>query len=194
MMAGITSTQLKIPRLSKRIWVALFIAIIFICGFVLVPGIVYFNYQVEWRVNAAVHMMPDAELRYSGTAEKNGIVVKKLIYWINLPFEQVKDYPFVTNYRENSDPIKANSFIEMTPNYSHRLYFLSDLPQNEFDSMLYFAPSDLRDDPFRLTTLWFYIISANWIGEDYLVNNLDYERLAGKETTGTYIAYTYRIR
>ncbi len=172
------------------------IVVLLICGLVLLPPIIILNFQVEWRVNAAIHMIPGAELRYSDTTDVTEYMqVKKTIYWINTTFEQVKDYPFVTNYREDSDPIKANGFIEMTSNYSRRLYFLSDLPQKELDSRLYFAPMELCDDPVHLTTIRFYIISANWEGDkDYIMNELDYEHLAGKETTGTYIVYTYQTR
>jgi len=191
-MSGITSTELKLPFKRKWIWIVVIIIALFAFGLFLLPSL---DYQVEQRVAASVHMIPGAELRYNDTSERSGsITMRKFIYWINSPFEQVKDYPFVSNYREDSDPNRAKSFREITPNFSYRLYFLSDLPQKELDSMLYFAPSDLRDDPFHMTSVSFYIISANWVGDKgYFINELDYEHLAGKETSGTYIVYTYRV-
>lgn len=197
-MAGITSTELKLPRFRKRVGIGMTIAFLLICGLVLLPGIIHFNFQVDWRVNSALHMIPEAELRYSDTADQNGFMkVRKFIYWISSPYEQVKDYPFVTNYRESSDPQKASGFIDNGSNYSYRAYFLSDLSQKELDKILYFE-SDLccyGKVPYEVTVINFYVISANGVhDEDYNISQLDYQRLAGNETTGTYIVYTYRIQ
>ncbi len=191
-MAGITSTELKLPRIRKPLWIIVIIVVLCALVFFLLPPL---DYGVEQRVAAAIHIIPDAELGYSETTDVSEFMkIKKIIYWINSPYEQVKAYPFVTNYRVRSDP-HWSGFSQITPSYSYQIYYLSDLPQKELDSALYFAPSDIRDEPFNLTSLWFYIIAANRAGDkDYFIDELDYENLAGKETTGTYIAYTYRIR
>src|SRR5258708_5614204 len=124
-MAGIMNTDLRSPRIRKWIWISIIIVVLLICGLFLVPDILFKNFQVEQRVAASVHMIPGANFRYSDTTDQNGFMkVKKFIYWINSPFEQVKDFPFVTNFRESSDPNIASApwFIHITPNYSYRAY------------------------------------------------------------------------
>src|ERR1041384_2404948 len=167
-MASITTTELKLLRLGKGIWIAVLVFTILICTLALL-GYLLFEFPIEQRVASAVHMIPSAEFRYSGTTEQSGFMqVKKLIYWINSPYKEVRNYSFVTNYRESSNPYYVGHGTS-TPDYSIRTYYLSELPQAELDKILMF-PSDLccyGDEPKNVSAVNFYIISSSWVrGQD----------------------------
>ncbi|MBA3870326.1 MAG: hypothetical protein H0X30_14370 [Anaerolineae bacterium] len=199
-MSGVAAVEIKRTSNRKILWICLIITVLVGCILIL-PNVVL-KIQVEQRVNNSLHMYPGAELIYDITSERSVYwKVKTEIFWIDVPFDQVKDYPLVTNYRQFSYPGSYPSINEQgmsKENFFYRLYHLSDAPQEKLDRILAF-PSDVGfynngDGPFDVTSVSVYVIARNWISNgEPIAGTLNFQGFNQVEISGTYIIVVYRI-
>lgn len=162
----------------------------------------YLENLADTRVNRALNMYDGSQLVYSIRSTRNGYGTAKIfVYWTDASFEEVVQHNFIREPREHSRPdfralpVRGNG-------YYGRVYYLSDLPQDEMDNILYFA-HDLccyAEDPARITMLSFYIFSADTgnrdtLGELYFGYGdgmLNADDIGHQDGDGTYIVYGYR--